>query len=1095
MILKTIFRFGLTASILAISFLFANSAQASTYVDSDINTDTTWSVAGSPYIIDTNIYIASSATITIEPGVEVKFMPNFYSPKSIYVNGKILAVGTSASPIVFTSNPDDSISNTDDYSDCYFAEYDAEGNGIGEEICDYYDLSDPSAGDWRGFYFSASTGSIFENVNIKYAKDIANISSSTLTLKNVNFLFAEKGLTVFNNSTVSAENLFFDEVNKDALVLFNDSFLNFTDIKIRNIIDEPILVFNRSVFTGTGLDIEDNYFNFFGTTITLFNSSNLFLKDSSLKNCGGGGCISFFDGNNYLADPSSLYIADSVFESGSGPALITFGSSAISAEVKNSVFSGFEGNAIENYSSAFSVNAVGNWWGDKSGPQEPTLNPTGAGEEIYGKVLFDPWLIKDPRDVCKVDCFSNILFIPGMQGSRLYENIDGEEEELWLTRDDDLQERMYLDGDGNSVNNIYTKDDTQNNGEDDETGLIDEATLGINIYESFIDKLREWKEGGIIADYDFMPYDWRLPLSQIISGGAVSGGNVSYMSGDPDESYLVAHLRALADSSKSGKVTIVAHSYGGIVTKALLDKLNTEGSPLYDKIDKIIFVAVPQIGTPQSAVAVLHGTGVGPLDLVMDQDISRTFAENMETAYNLVPRASYFGSVEGGIISFPDDKLFKREIEKYGTNIENKTELYDYILGAEGREKPKHHDVDSPNIGNATIYDRSAGVYEKQDTWRAPADTKVIEVAGWGAETISGLDYQVLYGFGGLKYKSYKPRYTIDGDGTVVAPSALYMHEDENTERWWVNLAKYNKTSFPDKEHADILEIKNLLSFILSKIKNQSFSDSENIITQDTNTLVKNGKRLHYTLHSPLYLGVVDAEGHFAGKDATGEIHNEITGVEYQQIGEVQFLSIPAELAHTLKLYGYEEGVFALDVDEVAGNDTLGSILFQGIASGPDTVVRLVAPTDSDITTFKLELDYDDDGVFEKVIDPWAPDEKKESTTPPISSGGGGGGSGFPFVPQVLANPIQALPDLVSTPLPAISNDKTKPEPLGQVLGENIEPTPEITPKSLHTDLSTEAGLNSPISAEPEPKSFPITIIIIGGALVILLAVKYILKL
>lgn len=38
------------------------------------------------------------------------------------------------------------------------------------------------------------------------------------------------------------------------------------------------------------------------------------------------------------------------------------------------------------------LQATLNWWGDPSGPYEPTENPDGQGDEIYGDILFTPWL-------------------------------------------------------------------------------------------------------------------------------------------------------------------------------------------------------------------------------------------------------------------------------------------------------------------------------------------------------------------------------------------------------------------------------------------------------------------------------------------------------------------------------------------------------------------------------------------------------------------------------------------------------------------------------------------------------------------------------
>ncbi len=44
------------------------------------------------------------------------------------------------------------------------------------------------------------------------------------------------------------------------------------------------------------------------------------------------------------------------------------------------------------------VDARYNYWGDPSGPNHPTLNPSGAGDSVSDYVLFDPWLTAPPED-------------------------------------------------------------------------------------------------------------------------------------------------------------------------------------------------------------------------------------------------------------------------------------------------------------------------------------------------------------------------------------------------------------------------------------------------------------------------------------------------------------------------------------------------------------------------------------------------------------------------------------------------------------------------------------------------------------------------
>jgi parallel beta-helix repeat protein len=71
-----------------------------TDVSGFIDTDTTWDIGGSPYIVVDDLYIMFNTILTIEPGVQVKFDGDFH----IAVYGTVFANGTEPSRIVFTSN-------------------------------------------------------------------------------------------------------------------------------------------------------------------------------------------------------------------------------------------------------------------------------------------------------------------------------------------------------------------------------------------------------------------------------------------------------------------------------------------------------------------------------------------------------------------------------------------------------------------------------------------------------------------------------------------------------------------------------------------------------------------------------------------------------------------------------------------------------------------------------------------------------------------------------------------------------------------------------------------------------------------------------
>jgi len=89
-----------TTIVLLFTLFLIQPLFSQTAVSGAIASNTVWTLAGSPYIVTDNIDVSESATLTIEPGVVVKFSAN----TGMELHGYLSAIGTETNRIVFTSN-------------------------------------------------------------------------------------------------------------------------------------------------------------------------------------------------------------------------------------------------------------------------------------------------------------------------------------------------------------------------------------------------------------------------------------------------------------------------------------------------------------------------------------------------------------------------------------------------------------------------------------------------------------------------------------------------------------------------------------------------------------------------------------------------------------------------------------------------------------------------------------------------------------------------------------------------------------------------------------------------------------------------------
>ncbi len=598
--------------------------------------------------------------------------------------------------------------------------------------------------------------------------------------------------------------------------------------------------------------------------------------------------------------------------------------------------------------------------------------------------------------------YSNVMFLPGVAGSRLYEvstkgcvyDFGNSYFKRWLPFTDCDNERLYLDPNGKSINNIVTKD------------VLDKAFGVSYIYNSFLNNLNLWKNTeNIINDYSVIAYDWRLSVNDILTKGKKNiDGYISYLNNlsAGETPYIISELMRMASSSANGKVIIVGHSNGGLIAKELTRRLELKGKG--NLIDKLILVASPQVGTPEAVATLLHGTNIGFTGFISDEKQTRYLSQNMPTAYNLLPSSEYFTtniSQNIPIAWFDNSGLYSNEVSNYGNYVNDNSKLTGYLLGVEGRTKPSYSDLNSPEKANDTLLSSADLFHDKLDLWIPNKKTKVIEIAGWGEYTTAGLKYEseiycksyhievrffkeiyVCDEYG--QKKKLKDVQTINGDGTVVSDSAHYLSNKNiaGVERWWVDLDKFNPPKgvhFP-RNHRDILEINPLRQLIKNKIINiSSVLDYISIIKPSNSKSV-----IKYELHSPLTLNLYDNQGNRTGiSKTTGKVEENIPGTRYREIGDTKYIIADANIAQYLKLEGYSQGSFSLDIERLEGDTITASTTFSAIPTSSSTIATLNITPNLNLKDSKLKIDFNNDGVIDKSIPASPSGETTYDTTPP----------------------------------------------------------------------------------------------------------------
>jgi hypothetical protein len=430
--------------------------------------------------------------------------------------------------------------------------------------------------------------------------------------------------------------------------------------------------------------------------------------------------------------------------------------------------------------------------------------------------------------------------------------------------------------------------------------------------------------------------------------------------------YLILLVEELASNSRTGKVTMLGHSNGGLLLKALMIRLESMGKQ--DIVDKVILVSTPQLGTPRGAFALQHGDNTLP-GFLADQIIVRSSLSSMPGMYGFVPSESHFPSGLP-IFVFGVGTSTNPYRDAYGPSLDTFISMVAFLLNNPStRSAADVYKANVPLPLKEPLMISASETHALLDAWVPPVGVEISEIAGWGNMTPIATRYFTRSKFacpsglrscGSYSYLDQLPITHWDGDGTVLSSSSLRKPTGLYFDLYTLQ-DKYNEI----REHNNIVSSASFHAYLGSRLGVRGDYPSDLFVS--TKPLTPEDDLLYLSAHSPVLFSVTDAVGNESGFLSVPESDMVYTTEEIPKSivylgGEGKYVSVPRTGVYNVSLKGAGTGVFDFKVEDDPGH---GIKTYENI---PVSTTTQAALTITDGIVGDLTLDTNSDGSIDYVL-------------------------------------------------------------------------------------------------------------------------------